>query len=174
MGDTLSIDGNDSVVTPARSSSATGDLEADLRLLRDVVSGDLALAEKLATENRQIVNKLRDAERNAEQAQKALAARPLQQQEGSEFVLTAAAEKENLPEGAQMASTGYSTPQQPSAEAQQAVAHIMGLKAAQALKEIRLNAEEQLAWISKRMRITEQASNFSPLDIRGPNSVSHN
>merc|ERR1712087_330986 len=115
-----------------------GDVLVKLRTLRDVVNRSLTIA---SSEHRPFGVQLEKAHKDAEPSAEMVTP-------SSQIQLSAERESAALP-------------QQPSAEAQQAVAQMMGLKAAQALKEIRLNAEEQLTWINKRMRANGPAAKFS-------------
>merc|ERR1712217_271687 len=111
----------------------------ELQSLHDIAEANLHRAEILATERRELAAKLRDAERDAMQVQQT--------------------ENRSPPSDGIDATAPSQQMVQPQAAEAQAVAQS---RAAQALREIRLNAEEQLAWIGKRVRMSELASKEGP------------
>jgi hypothetical protein len=138
-------------VTP-RSAQVDADPEACLRHLREICVAAHAAAQRSSEERRCLVGKLSDAEASALEAKAAAVA-----------ARTAAAAA-TVPASPSMR---HEAPAQPAdaavfagvagAEESPEVAAAVGRQAALALREVRLNAERQLAWITKRIKMSHQA-----------------
>lgn len=120
---------------PEQGGDSAGDFEAELRSLHDAVRAAHAAAERVSSERKHLAEKLRDAE----QLQSALL--PVSEPMPASPITKHGISKELL-----------RTRGMPPAN-EDASRH-----AAQAIKEIRLHAEHQLAMISKRMRTSHQAA----------------
>jgi len=129
-----------------QQASTDADVDAKMRCLRDAVAALQVSAEQVAAERKRLVIKAEDLERaNAGGVSKSL---------GSALELAPSVLSTTSPAGTNgtAGSPHMSDDEALRAEAQ-AAAEVLGKHAAQALREVRLNAERQLAWISKRINM---------------------
>mmetsp|Transcript_108785 Transcript_108785/g.318269 ORF Transcript_108785/g.318269 Transcript_108785/m.318269 type:complete len:509 (-) Transcript_108785:143-1669(-) len=117
----------------AQDIADVGELEAVLQSLRDMVLANHAAAQHASAERRHLAVKLRDLEKASTLAKRGISSEPPPARSGA-----AASEEAHV------------------------VAQEMGRQAAQAIKELRLNAEQHLAWINKRMRKSHQEAAAPP------------
>lgn len=122
------------------------DLEAELLSLRDAAAATHAAADHVAADRRELVAKFEEMKQ-------------LRSAVVPAFEVVLSASEAPVPalevRGAAQSATepsGSGTCIEPGSEE---MALVMSKHAAQAIKEIRLNAEQQLAWISKRMRMSQ-------------------
>jgi len=121
-------------------AAASGDLEAQLRSLRELSAKGLAAAEHASAQHRDLVKKVHVAEKVAQSPPPATpapsAALPLPSAMGS------------VPASPALSAAKSHILRTPGSQGNPAGA----VELAQALKEIRLSAEQQLEWIVQRMR----------------------
>lgn len=130
----------------AQQASNNADVDAKMRCLRDAVAALQVFAEEAAAERKRLVTKTEDLER----ANAGAVSKPLQSvlDPAPPFSPAALAAATNGTAGSPLLNDDEAL----RAEAQ-AAAEVLGKHAAQALREVRLNAERQLAWISKRINM---------------------
>jgi len=142
----LADDSQSREASMANDIAVPADLERSLRMLRDTASALQTAAERADADRRLLSQQLANARQTPTplDAPKPAVGTPLE------------AVANPSPEGAALAP-GFAPPPKDnathpvSAEAQ-AAANAVSREAAKALREVRLNAERQLAWISQRMR----------------------
>jgi myosin heavy subunit len=132
-----------SLVDALDLSQVEADPAAALRRVSEVCTSIEASAKRSSEERRRLAGKLSDAEAAASAV--------------SQSAASASASPALVPQPApaQAAPAGEGPPQTPEAQAA-ASAAVVRREAAQALREVRLNAERHLAWITKRMKISQQ------------------
>lgn len=140
----------------ADNLESPADLEHSLRTLRDTVSSLQTAAERASAERRQLSAQLEDARK--------VPAAPEREKPVADTVPESAADVS--PEGgaaplARAPAHIDGVSQQVSAEAQAAV-QAVNREAARALREVRMNAERQLAWIGQRMRNGSKDEHVAP------------
>lgn len=150
----------------AQGSHGGGGLEAELRSLREAVLAAHAAAERAAAERRQLALSL---EHVAQQRPPPPAAEPAEAPTGGAAPAepVADAQADEAPEAEARAPEA---PEEPSAkegreervlvlhpDLAEAHAQLVGRNAVQVIRDIRLSAEQHLAWINKRMRAGPQA-----------------
>jgi len=129
------------------------DPEAALGRLREVCVAAQSAARRNGEERRRLIGELSDAKSAAVAAMTAAIPSPVLRP-GPTAPLEAAPQVQAMAAGPS---------QQEAQDAVQAVSN----QAAQALREVRLNAERQLAWITKRIKLSGQAGNGVDPNLRG-------